>query len=79
VARLKPGCLFVQWDWEQTDDDDHGLTRTQVREALTGAGLADVGVRTGFTIEVNGQAMSPLVGYGRAAPRPAPERSGAAS
>ena len=65
VSRLAPGGLFVQWDWERTGSDDHGLTRAQIHDALTCAGLTDVDVRTGFAIEVNGQAMAPLVGYGR--------------
>ncbi len=65
VTYLRPDGLFVQWDWEQTGDNDHGLTRTQIHRALTASGLADVGVRTGFSIEVNDQAMSPLMGYGR--------------
>ena len=65
ASHLGPGGLFVQWDWERTDDNDHGLTRTQIHRALAAAGFTDVGVRTGFTIEVNDQAMSPLMGYGR--------------
>jgi len=65
VSRLNPGGLFVQWDWEQTDDDEHGLTRNRIRDALTDAGLADIDVRTAFTVEVGDQNMAPLVGHGR--------------
>ncbi|MGB5756166.1 MAG: class I SAM-dependent methyltransferase [Acidimicrobiales bacterium] len=65
VSRLIPGGLFVQWDWERTGDDEHGLTRDQIRRTLTAAGLADTDVNTGFTVEVNGQTMSPLMGLGR--------------
>jgi 2-polyprenyl-3-methyl-5-hydroxy-6-metoxy-1,4-benzoquinol methylase len=73
VSRLGADGLFVQWDWERTDNDDHGLTRTQIHKALTCAGLTDVDVRTGFTIEVNGQAMAPLMGYGRYQVTPHPQ------
>ena len=77
VARLEPGGLFVQWDWERTGDDDHGLTRPEISDTLTAAGLAEVVVDTAFTIEVDGQAMAPLVGQGR---RPGPSSgSGRAS
>ena len=65
VSRLAPGGLFVQWDWEPTGDDEHGLARHQIRHTLTATGLAAIAVHTGFTIEVNGQAMSPLMGHGR--------------
>ena len=70
VARLRPGGLFVQWDWERPagDDDDgeeaHGLGREEISEALTAAGLADVTVRTGFSVDFEGQTMAPLMGYG---------------
>ena len=65
ASRLGPGGMFVQWDWERTGGDDHGLARTEIHEALTAAGLADVSVGTAFTVEVEGQAMSPLMGHGR--------------
>jgi len=65
AARLRPGGLFVQWDWERTDADDHGLTRTEIDEALTRAGLIDVVVDTAFTVTVGEQTMSPIVGHGR--------------
>ncbi len=67
VGLLRPGGLFVQWDWELEpgDDDPHGLGRDQVRAALTEAGLADVSVDTGFRVEVGSETMSPLMGVGR--------------
>ncbi len=65
AARLQPGGLFVQWDWERTDDDHDGFTRDEIRETLARVGLADIAVGTGFAIQVDGQTMSPLMGHGR--------------
>lgn len=67
VDRLRPGGVFVQWDWEldPTDDDPHGLGRGRIREVLTTAGLATVEVDTGFSVEVEHQVMRPLMGVGR--------------
>ncbi|MEM7341788.1 MAG: class I SAM-dependent methyltransferase [Actinomycetota bacterium] len=64
---LRPGGLFIQWDWERDGDDDHGLTRHEIREALVGAGLHHVEVRTAFAVEAEGEMMQPLAGYGRRA------------
>ncbi len=61
---LRPGGLFVQWDWER-GDDDHGLSRTEVTDALVAAGLDGVAVETAFEIDVEGETMRPLVGSGR--------------
>lgn len=65
AARLEPGGLFVQWDWEREAGDDHGLTRAQIATALDGAGLVDAEVSVGFAIELDGHRMAPLMGYGR--------------
>lgn len=64
VARLRPGGLFVQWDWERVDDG-YGLTREEVMAALRGAGLEHPTVGTGFTAVVGEQSMAPLMGHGR--------------
>lgn len=68
VARLaellRPGGMFIQWDWER-GADDHGLTRSEIAEALTGAGLDHIAVATAFEVEVEGESMRPLVGHGR--------------
>lgn len=69
ASRLAPGGLFVQWDWERSGDDGHGLTPDQIRAALTAAGLTAIDVRPGFAIEVNDQIMSPLMGHGRRPPQ----------
>jgi 2-polyprenyl-3-methyl-5-hydroxy-6-metoxy-1,4-benzoquinol methylase len=67
VERLRPGGLFVQWDWELNadDDDPHGLEREEIRKALTDAGLSAVTVEVGFNAPVDDQTMSPLMGVGR--------------
>ena len=65
VSLLRPGGLFVQWDWERTGDDDHGLSKDEINDALDRAGLVDVSAKTGFTTTVNDHTMSPLVGVGR--------------
>ena len=64
VARLASGGRFVQWDWERTGDDDHGLSRTEIADALDAAGLADVTVDTAFRIPFEDQFMAPLIGHG---------------
>lgn len=70
LARLlRPGGLFVQWDWERQDgDDSHGLSRNEIREALTTAGLVAVEVDTAFEVDLDGTVMRPLMGVGRAGP-----------
>ena len=70
VGLLKPGGLFVQWDWELNpqDDEPFGLARNQVFEALTDADLIDVSVETAFEIDVDGQQKRPLIGSGSRRP-----------
>lgn len=67
VSLLRPGGLFVQWDWEAdtTAAEPHGLTRAAIAEALAGAGLTSVTVDVGFRAEVGGETMAPLMGAGR--------------
>ena len=69
VGRLRPGGVFLQWDWERPAGavDAHGLTRNEVEATLTAAGLSNVTVGTGFEIVVEDQVMRPLVGHGRRA------------
>ncbi|MEM7285413.1 MAG: methyltransferase domain-containing protein [Actinomycetota bacterium] len=67
AGRLRPGGLFVQWDWEGAVDEEgetHGLTRAEISDALTGAGLGGVAVETGFSVDYEGETMAPLMGYG---------------
>ena len=64
VARLAPGGRLVQWDWERTDDDDHGLSRAEIADALGAAGLVDVTVDTAFRLPFEDQFMAPLIGHG---------------
>ncbi len=64
VALLRPGGVFVQWDWER-GEDGHGLDRTEIVEALGGAGLEQITVETAFEVDVEGHTMRPLIGHGR--------------
>lgn len=64
-TRLRPGGLFVQWDWEAADDDaDHGLTRRAMTDALTAAGLDGGTVELDFVVEAEGERMQPLRAWG---------------
>ena len=69
VARLcqllRPGGRFVQWDWERTAADEHGLSRTEIMSALESAGLSEVSVDVGFEVAVEDDVMRPLMGQGR--------------
>ena len=65
AAQLNPGGAFIQWDWEAAPGDEgHGLTRTQIDQALRSAGLVDIDVRTAFSIPFEDQKMEPLAGSG---------------
>ncbi len=67
AQRLAAGGVFIQWDWERdpSDEDLHGLSRPEVRDALEGAQLVAVQVETAFEVTVDGNVMSPLVGIGQ--------------
>lgn len=65
VERLRPGGLFVQWDWERVDGDEHGLTRSDIASALQGAGLEAIVVDVDFVAAVGDETMRPLIGHGR--------------
>ncbi len=64
VSLLRPGGLFVQWDWERSGNDSHGLSKEEINDALCQAGLIDVSVKTAFSIKIDDKPMSPLVGHG---------------
>jgi 2-polyprenyl-3-methyl-5-hydroxy-6-metoxy-1,4-benzoquinol methylase len=66
VTLLSPGGVFVQWDWELDPgaEEPMGLSREAIREALTGAGLAEVTVDVGFRAEFEGFVMAPVMGTG---------------
>ena len=67
ALRLKPGGFFLQWDWELNPDDEEpmGLSRRGIRDCLQDAGLDVLSVDTAFTIVVDGQSMTPLLGAGK--------------
>lgn len=60
--------MFVQWDWELDDsvEDSHGMTREEITDALTAAGLDAVTVGIGFEAEFESMTMRPLMGIGSA-------------
>jgi len=64
---LRPGGRFVQWDWErdESDVDGHGLTGSEIQNALSAAGLDEVSVAVGFETALGEQMMRPLMGHGR--------------
>ena len=64
VEVLKPGGLFIQWDWERVDGEDGGLSRTEINNALIGAGLDQVTVGPGFELAFGDEVMVPLMGHG---------------
>lgn len=69
---LRPGGVFVQWDWERDGDTDgDGLSRSEIFDALTAAGFSGVHVATAFEVPFEGEVMRPLIGVGR---RPLPDR-----
>lgn len=67
AALLRPGGLFVQWDWERdgTDPDGHGLTRQEIDDALRAAGLEQIHVGTAFSVAFGDETMRPVLGSGR--------------
>ncbi len=67
VQRLRPGGVFVQWDWEldPTAEEPFGLTRSAVRDALQSAGLTDVDVDVAVRVPIGEHLMAPLHGVGR--------------
>ena len=68
VRLLRPGGLFVQWDWELDPhaEESFGLTRQQVASTLSGSGLEAVHVGTAFEVPMEEKTVRPLVGVGQA-------------
>ena len=62
---LRPGGIFVQWDWEREDADGDGLSRGEIDDALTAAGLEHIHVGTAFELPFGDEVMRPLFGVGR--------------
>ncbi|MGI9579323.1 MAG: class I SAM-dependent DNA methyltransferase, partial [Microthrixaceae bacterium] len=63
-ARLVPGGMFVQWDWEldPNEAEPFGLARSEVENTLASAGLLDVDVALGFTVGEEPEVMRPIMG-----------------
>lgn len=68
VRLLRPGGLFIQWDWELDPhaDEPFGLTREQVKATLSGAGLEAVQVTAAFEVSIGDKTVRPLMGVGQA-------------
>ncbi len=66
VSLLRPGGIFIQWDWEWKEDDAEpfGLSRSVIRATLTEVGLGDVVVDTAFSVSIEGHEMAPVIGHG---------------
>lgn len=65
VTYLRDAGLFVQWDWERQGEEPHGLSRTEIHDALTAAGLISISVNDAFSVTIEGQTMSPIMGAGQ--------------
>ena len=67
ASRLRPGGMFVQWDWEVDPDEEEpsGLTRDGIRQALEAARLEVLSVETAFTLTVGQESIGPLMGVGK--------------
>ena len=67
VSTLRAGGIFVQWDWERVDGDEseHGLSRSEISDALRAAGLEGIEVGGDFVIDIEGERVQPLLGQGR--------------
>ncbi len=64
---LRPGGLFVQWDWELDPraEEPFGLTREHVRATLLSSGLEVVQVTTAFDVSIGDKTVRPLMGVGQ--------------
>ena len=65
---LRPGGLFVQWDWELDPhaQEPFGLTREQVEATLSSSGLEAIQVTTAFEVSTGDKTVRPLMGVGQA-------------
>ena len=64
---LRPGGLFVQWDWERDEGapEGDGLSRAEIGRALLAAGLEEIVVTTAFEVDLGGTLARPLLGVGQ--------------
>ena len=70
VRLLRPGGLFIQWDWELDPhaDESFGLTRERVTATLSSSGLEAIKVTGAFEVPMGDKTVGPLVGVGQAPP-----------
>ncbi|MDH5182823.1 MAG: hypothetical protein OEX12_02935 [Gammaproteobacteria bacterium] len=63
---LKPGGIFVKWDWLKTDaDSDFGLTEAMIKTAFSCAGFGDATITRAFSLESSEGAMPVLMGVAK--------------
>jgi 2-polyprenyl-3-methyl-5-hydroxy-6-metoxy-1,4-benzoquinol methylase len=62
---LKPGGLFIQWDWQQNGNDDFGFTNKMMHQAFTNTGLRVKTVSPAFSLTTNGTTMTVLMGIAK--------------
>ena len=68
VRLLRPGGLFVQWDWELNPhaEEPFGVTREEVKATLLSSGLDAIRVTTAFEVSMGDKTVRPLMGVGQA-------------
>jgi SAM-dependent methyltransferase len=63
---LKPGGLFVQWDWQPDDDEPGlGLSAAQMSAAYQQVGLEPLRAAPTFEMDVEGKTMDVIMGVAR--------------
>lgn len=62
---LKPGGIFVQWDWQRTDDDGSGFEPAEILQAYADAGLSSLGVSEAFSLGGQSGTMAVLMGVAK--------------
>lgn len=66
VSLLKPGGLFVQWDWAKTPDEpDFGFTPTMIQKAYRKTNLTVLKAENTFTMGTPTNLMQVVMGVGK--------------
>lgn len=65
-SALRPGGLFVQWDWhvDAASEEGSGFSRDDLRTAYAKAGLQAMSADVGFIFAFQGQEMEVIQGVG---------------
>jgi len=63
---LNKDGIFMQWDWLAKDENqDTGLTKKRVQEALSGADFKDIDITVPFIMNSSKGSMSVVMGLGK--------------